>query len=122
MPAQGFVVSDDSIEVAELRLGDVLYRACPRLRFHVSYDAEDTLFDLEGDFEISLSAGSRAELVRELDEVLAMLWQDYAQETPIGSRRRLAFSAPSFSAGSRLPKWAPFHRLLANRRCLRRWR
>ena len=70
------------IELKELSLDDALYRATPPLRFHVSFDAEDRLYDLDGDFEITLSANSRPELLRELHEVLTMLWIDYAQEEP----------------------------------------
>lgn len=46
------------------------------------HNADDELFDLEGEFEIFLSAGSRPQLLRELDEVLALLWLDDAQEEP----------------------------------------
>ena len=70
------------IELKELSLSDALYRATPPLRFHVSYDAEDRLYDLDGDFGITLSANSRPELLRELHEVLTILWIDYAQEEP----------------------------------------
>ena len=81
--ARDFVMLDEGeIELKELSLDDALYRAIPPLRFHVSYDAEDRLYDLDGDFEITLSANSRPELLRELHEVLTMLWIDYAQEEP----------------------------------------
>ena len=36
------------IELKELSLDDALYRATPPLRFHVSFDAEDRLYDLDG--------------------------------------------------------------------------
>ena len=81
--ARDFVTLEEGeIELPELSLCNALYRAAPPLRFHVSYDAEDRLYDLEGDFEIALSAKSRPELLRELHEVLSMLWVDYAQEEP----------------------------------------
>ena len=81
--ARDFVMLDEGeIELKELSLDDALYRATPPLRFHISYDAEDRLYDLNGDFEITLSANSRPELLRELHEVLTMLWIDYAQEEP----------------------------------------
>ncbi|MCZ0945032.1 MAG: hypothetical protein OXJ53_18425 [Gammaproteobacteria bacterium] len=70
------------IELKELSLGNVPYRAGPPLRFHVTYDAENQLYDLDGDFEITLSAKSRPELLRELHAVLSMLWVDYAKEEP----------------------------------------
>ena len=56
--------------------------ADPPLRFHVTYAPEDELYDLDGDFGISISADSRPQLIRELNEVLSMLWIDYAQEEP----------------------------------------
>ena len=81
--AHHFVALDErDIELTELSLYDVLYRAAPPLRFHITYDAEDQLYDLDGDFEISLSADSRPQLLQELNEVLSMLWIDYAQEEP----------------------------------------
>lgn len=81
--ARDFVTLDEGdIELRELSLYNVLYRADPPLRFHVTYDAEDQLYDLDGDFEVSLSADSRPQLLQELNEVLSMLWIDYAQEEP----------------------------------------
>lgn len=80
--ARDFVTLEGDIELRELSLYNVLYRADPPLRFHVTYDAEDRLYDLDGDFEISLSADSRPQLLQELNEVLSMLWIDYAQEEP----------------------------------------
>ena len=73
---------DGDIELTELSLDSVRYRADPPLRFHVEYDSEDQLYDLDGDFEISVSAESRPQLLHELNEVLSMLWSDYAQEEP----------------------------------------
>ena len=75
-------VDDSDIELASVSIGDVTYRANPPLRFHVRYDPDDELYDLNGDFGISLSADSRPELLRELDEALSMLWIEYAQEQP----------------------------------------
>ena len=81
--ARDFTTLDEGdIELRELALYNVLYRADPPLRFHVTFDADDQLYDLDGDFEISLSADSRPQLLQELNEVLAMLWIDYAQEQP----------------------------------------
>ena len=81
--AHDFVILDEGdIELRQLSLYNVLYRADLPLRFHVTYDAEGQLYDLDGDFEISLSANSRPQLLQELNEVLSMLWIDYAQEEP----------------------------------------
>jgi len=81
--ARDFVTLENGeIELTELSLCNVLHRAEPPLRFHVSYDTEDRLYDLEGDFAITLAAKSRPELLRELHQVLSMLWVEYAQEEP----------------------------------------
>ena len=81
--ARDFTALDEGdIELKQLSPDNVRYRADPPLRFHVTYDAEDQLYDLDGDFEISLSANSRPQLLQELNEVLSMLWIDYAQEQP----------------------------------------
>lgn len=75
-------VDDGDIELARVAIGDVTYNADPPLCFRVRYDPEDDLYDLEGDFDLSLSADSRPGLLRELDEALAMLRVEYATEQP----------------------------------------
>ena len=73
---------DGHVEIAKVSVGSVTYRADPPLRFRVSYDPDDELYDLDGDFGISLSAESRSQLRQELDEALSMLWIEYAAEQP----------------------------------------
>ena len=75
-------IDESPIEINELTIYNTLYQAKPPLRFTVSFDREKHLYDLEGDFGITLSAEARPELEDELYETLAMLWSEYAQEHP----------------------------------------
>ena len=75
-------VDDTNIALASVSIGTVACRAAPPLRFRARYDPDDELYDLDSDFGISLSAHSRPELLRELDEALSMLWTEYTQEQP----------------------------------------
>ena len=75
--------ADESpIEIQELRFDEIRYQADPPLQFKVSFNRDENLYDLEGDFEVSLSAEARPELESALYETLAMLWNEYAQEQP----------------------------------------
>ena len=81
--ARNFVPSDeDSIELSKLHIYNVAYRASPPLRFKVKYNALDELYDLDGEFGISVSASSRSDLHHELHEALSMLWIEYGEESP----------------------------------------
>ena len=80
--ARDFVAfDDDTIELGRVNLYSVPYRAEPPLRFKVSYDARDRLYDLDGEFGIAVSAYSRSELHHELHEALSMLWIEYGEES-----------------------------------------
>lgn len=81
--AHDFVaVDEDDIELGDISFHDVPYRAEPPLRFTVTYDPADQLYDLVGEFDISLSADSRPQLIRDLNEELSVLWLEYAEESP----------------------------------------
>ena len=81
--ARNFVVLDeDTIELRDVNLYNVAYRASPPLRFKVRYDPLDELYDLDGEFGISVSASSRSDLDDELQEALSMLWIEYGKESP----------------------------------------
>ena len=81
--ARNFVVLDqDTIELRKVNLYNVAYRASPPLRFKVRYDPRDQLYDLDGEFGISVSASSRSDLDDELQEALSMLWIEYGEESP----------------------------------------
>ncbi len=73
---------EDTIELRKVNLYNGPYHASPPLRFKVKYDALDQLFDLDGDFGISVSACSRSDLHHELHEALSMLWIEYGEESP----------------------------------------
>ena len=81
--ARNFVILDeDTIELRNVNLYNVAYRAFPPLRFKVRYDPRDELYDLDGEFGISVSASSRSDLDDELQEALSMLWIEYGEESP----------------------------------------
>lgn len=81
--ARDFVVFDeDTIELSNVNLYNVPYRASPPLRFKVKYDPLDRLYDLDGEFGISVSASSRSDLHHEMQEALSMLWIEYGEESP----------------------------------------
>ena len=81
--ARDFVAfEEDTIELRTVNIYNVPYRASPPLRFKVKYDPLDQLYDLDGDFGISVSAYSRSDLHHELHEALSMLWIEYGEESP----------------------------------------
>ena len=73
---------EDTIELRDVHLYNVAYRASPPLRFKVKYDPVDQLYDVDGEFGISVSASSRSDLRHELQEALSMLWIEYGKESP----------------------------------------
>ena len=81
--AHNFVPFDvDTIELRNVNLYNVAYRASPPLRFKIRYDPRDQLYDVDGEFGISVSASSRRNLHHELHEALSMLWIEYGEESP----------------------------------------
>ena len=81
--ARDFVAFEEgTIELPTVNIYNVPYRASPPLRFKVKYDPLDQLYDLDGDFGISVSAYSRSDLHHELHEALSMLWIEYGEESP----------------------------------------
>ena len=73
---------EDTIELRNVNLCNVPYRASPPLRFKFKYDPDDELYDLDGEFGISVSASSPSDLHHELHEALSMLWIEYGEESP----------------------------------------
>ena len=81
--AHNFVPFDeDTIELRKVHLYNVAYRASPPLRFKVRFDQRDQLYDVDGEFGISVSASSKSDLHHELHEALSMLWIEYGEESP----------------------------------------
>ena len=78
----GQKVDESPIEVSELTIDNVHYTIDPPLHFDVEFDREDQLYDLQGDFDVTLSDESRSELMAALDATLKMLWIEYALEDP----------------------------------------
>ena len=77
------------MEVTEVVRGDVRYVANPPLRFNVTFDQADALYDLEGPFGILLWAETRDDLADALQAELRLLLEDYAEGDPA----RLAYDA-----------------------------
>lgn len=75
-------LGDDAIELRALNLYNVSYRAEPPLQFHVTFHSQKGIYELDGDFGISVSAYSPPELHQELHEALSMLWIEYGEESP----------------------------------------
>lgn len=75
-------IDESSIEIDNLYIDNVSYRANPPFRFSVHFDQKDQLYDLDGDFNITVFAESRSDLDTELREELRVLWLEYAQGDP----------------------------------------
>ena len=75
-------LDEETIELRKMHLYNVAYRASPPLRFKVTFDPRDQLYDVDGEFGISVSASSRRDLHHELHEALSMLWIEYGEESP----------------------------------------
>ena len=70
------------MEVAEFVHRGVRYVATPPLRFDVTFDRADALYDLQGPFDVVLWADSREDLADALEAELNLLFEDYAEEDP----------------------------------------
>ena len=71
-----------TIELRNVNLYNVSYYASPPLKFKYEYCPHNELYDLGGEFGISVSASSPSELHYELQEALSMLWIEYGEESP----------------------------------------
>ncbi len=81
--AHDFVPYDENIiELLKVNLYNVPYRASPPLRFRVKYDPHDELYDVDGEFGISVTVPTKSDLHHELNEALSMLWIEYGEESP----------------------------------------
>ena len=63
-------------------VGETRCVAAPPLQFNVVFDRGASLHELSGEFNIVLSAPTRAELEEMLTETLELLWREYAEEDP----------------------------------------
>ena len=70
------------MEVEEVVYRGVRHVATPPLRFDVTFHRADALYDLEGPFDVLLSAYSREYLADALEAELEMLFEDYAEGNP----------------------------------------
>ena len=97
-------IHEDRIEIRKFEFDDDLYIADPPLRFRVKSDPENTLYDLRGEFGIILGARSRIDLMKDLNDTLRMLWEEYAKEDP----ERLSGDAQDLrdEINNRFRKWS----------------
>ena len=70
------------MEVAEVVYQNVRYVTTPPLRFNVTFDKADALYDLDGPFDVMLSADSREDIADALEAGLNLLFADYAEGEP----------------------------------------
>lgn len=75
-------VDESPMEVKEVIYGNVRYVPTMPLHFDVAFDRADALYDLEGPFDVMLSADSREDLADALRAELNLLFEDYAVEDP----------------------------------------
>lgn len=75
-------IDESKIELHEIAIDNKRYQAATPLIFNVVYDREDCIYDLEGDFGIILFADTRPELEEDLNEAIAVLWNEIACEKP----------------------------------------
>ena len=75
-------VDEGPMEVAEVVYQNVRHVTTPPLRFNVTFDKADALYDLEGPFDVMLSADSREDLADALKAELNLLFADYAEGDP----------------------------------------
>ena len=68
------------IEIAEFQCENEILRPNPPLKFQVEYEHEESLYTLEGDFDMNLYAYSRQELESMLIEVRQFWWVALALE------------------------------------------
>ena len=79
---EGSEVDESAMEVAEVVYQNVRHVTTPQLRFNVTFDKADALYDLEGPFGVMLSADSREDLADALEAELNLLFADYAEGDP----------------------------------------
>ena len=75
-------VDESPMEVKEFIYGNVRYVPTTPLHFDVAFDRADALYDLQGPFDVMLSADSREDLADALRAELNLLFEDYAEGDP----------------------------------------
>ena len=70
------------IEISEIELAGKRYRADPPLVYQVEFHPSGYIYEIKGDFEITLAAESRIEIETTLLDLLDIYWIDYAQGDP----------------------------------------
>ena len=75
-------IDESPIVCRSFTVGEARCVAAPPLQFDVVFDPGASLHELSGEFDIVLSAPTRAELEEMLAETLELLWREYAEEDP----------------------------------------
>ena len=75
-------IDESPIVRRSFTVGEIRCVAAPPLRFDVAFDQDTSTHELSGEFDITLSAPTRAELEEMLAETLELLWREYAEEDP----------------------------------------
>ena len=75
-------IDESPIVCRRFTIGETRCVAAPPLQFDVVFDPGASLHELSGEFDIVLSAPTRAELEELLAETLELLWREYAEEDP----------------------------------------
>lgn len=75
-------IDESPIVRRSFTVGEIRCVAAPPLRFDVVFDQDTSTHELSGEFDITLSAPTRAELEEMLAETLELLWREYAEEDP----------------------------------------
>lgn len=75
-------IDQSPIYTGEIRTGARVLQPVRAIEFHVAFNKETELYEIEGEFGVILAAETRPQLESILDEELAMLWQEYAKEDP----------------------------------------
>lgn len=75
-------IDESPIVRRSFTVGETRCVAAPPLQFAVVFDRDAETHELSGEFDIVLSAPTRAELEEMLAETLELLWREYAEEDP----------------------------------------
>lgn len=75
-------IDNSPIEISQLEVDGRILKPKSQMCFPIQFDLETGHYDLEGRFDIVLSAETRSEIETQLFSELAMLWMEYV-EAPV---------------------------------------
>jgi len=71
-------IDESPVEVSFVDMKTHVLRPKTPLRFQVTFDIEENIYEATGDFDIILGAETRPQLESYINDELAMLWREYA--------------------------------------------